>query len=58
MSAFVLGAYFLQTGARSDIIALPLMAAGAIALWGFAELALLRGTRGANGYGPDPLPEP
>ena len=24
-------------------------------LWGFIEIALLRGTRGANRYGPDPL---
>ena len=28
----------------------------AITLWGFVELAVLRGTRGDNRFGPDPLP--
>lgn len=27
----------------------------AISLWGFIEIACLRGTSGANAYGPDPL---
>ncbi|WP_081740140.1 DUF805 domain-containing protein [Afipia sp. P52-10] len=27
----------------------------AILLWGFVEIALLKGTAGANAYGPDPL---
>jgi uncharacterized membrane protein YhaH (DUF805 family) len=29
--------------------------AGALGLWAFVELGLLRGTAGANAYGPDPL---
>jgi uncharacterized membrane protein YhaH (DUF805 family) len=29
-----------------------------LSLWGFVELAILRGTRGPNKYGPDPLESP
>jgi uncharacterized membrane protein YhaH (DUF805 family) len=32
-----------------------LLAAAAIAIWGFVELGCLRGTPGPNRYGADPL---
>jgi uncharacterized membrane protein YhaH (DUF805 family) len=35
-----------------------LLAAGAIAIWGFVELGCLPGTPGPNQYGPDPLGDP
>lgn len=35
--------------------ALMAVAAAALLLWGFVEIGLLRGTRGANRYGPDPV---
>ena len=34
------------------------LAAGVIAIWAFIELGCLRGTPGANQYGPDPLGTP
>lgn len=32
------------------------LASFAVAIWGFVEIGCLRGTEGANEYGPDPLP--
>jgi uncharacterized membrane protein YhaH (DUF805 family) len=37
------------------LAAVLVIAAAALALWAFVELGLLRGTVGANRYGPDPL---
>jgi uncharacterized membrane protein YhaH (DUF805 family) len=34
------------------------IAAGVLGLWAFVELGCLRGTRGPNQYGPDPLGNP
>jgi uncharacterized membrane protein YhaH (DUF805 family) len=34
------------------------LAAGALGIWAFVELACLRGTPGPNQYGPDPLVSP
>jgi uncharacterized membrane protein YhaH (DUF805 family) len=45
-------------GSQLDIPAVSIivsLAAFAIAIWGFVELACLRGTVGPNRYGPDPL---
>jgi uncharacterized membrane protein YhaH (DUF805 family) len=40
-----------------DIPALILMVASfGISVWGFVEIACLKGTTGPNSYGPDPLP--
>jgi uncharacterized membrane protein YhaH (DUF805 family) len=36
------------------MVALTVLA-GALSLWAFVELGLMRGTAGANAYGPDPL---
>jgi uncharacterized membrane protein YhaH (DUF805 family) len=33
------------------------LAAFALTIWGFVEIGCLRGTAGANTYGPDPLAE-
>jgi uncharacterized membrane protein YhaH (DUF805 family) len=33
------------------------LAAFALTIWGFVEIGCLRGTAGANTYGPDPLTE-
>jgi uncharacterized membrane protein YhaH (DUF805 family) len=33
------------------------LVAGVLTLWGFVETFCLRGTRGANRFGPDPLPK-
>jgi uncharacterized membrane protein YhaH (DUF805 family) len=40
--------------AAALMVALMVLA-GALSLWAFVELGLLRGTAGANAYGPDPL---
>ena len=41
----------------SDIPALILMLASiGLSIWGFVEIACLKGTTGPNTYGPDPLP--
>ncbi len=32
------------------------LAGAAIAIWGFVEIACLKGTTGPNDYGPDPIP--
>jgi uncharacterized membrane protein YhaH (DUF805 family) len=34
------------------------LAAFALTIWGFVEIGCLRGTAGANSYGPDPLLQP
>lgn len=34
---------------------IPALAAFALTIWGFVEIGCLRGTAGANTYGPDPL---
>mgnify|MGYP000075790573 CR=1 FL=1 len=46
----IAGAYLSDIGAIA-VAALSI----AISLWGFVEIALLKGTRGTNAYGPDPL---
>lgn len=39
-----------------DAVAIALLSVGAcISIWGFVELACLKGTDGPNTYGPDPL---
>jgi uncharacterized membrane protein YhaH (DUF805 family) len=38
-------------------VVLTIVAFG-ISIWGFVELGILRGTRGSNKYGPDPLETP
>lgn len=43
----------MQDGGGTSVV-LSLIGA-AIAIWGFVELGCLRGTRGPNQYGPDPL---
>jgi uncharacterized membrane protein YhaH (DUF805 family) len=42
-----------QLGETGD--AIVHLVATAISIWGFIELGCLRGTRGTNAYGPDPL---
>jgi uncharacterized membrane protein YhaH (DUF805 family) len=42
-----------QLGETADIIFH--LVATAISVWAFIELGCLRGTRGMNAYGPDPL---
>jgi uncharacterized membrane protein YhaH (DUF805 family) len=44
------------TGAVMQTI--PALAAFALTIWGFVETGCLRGTAGANTYGPDPLSHP
>lgn len=47
------------SGVANDMVALAIALVGvAILIWGFVEIACLRGTIGANAYGPDPLPVP
>jgi uncharacterized membrane protein YhaH (DUF805 family) len=40
---------------QPDLAAILVIAAAALALWAFVELGVLRGTVGANRFGPDPL---
>jgi uncharacterized membrane protein YhaH (DUF805 family) len=41
----------------SDMIGVVMALVGlAILIWGFVEIACLRGTTGPNAYGPDPIP--
>jgi len=43
-----------ETASTTTLVAVQ-FAALALTIWGFVELALLRGTPGANRFGPDPL---
>ena len=57
---FVVAPLALQTVAQLNTLdAAPMVimmaAGGALTLWAFVELGVLRGTVGANAYGPDPL---
>ena len=52
--AFGLGDYLDQAGANPPFGAALRLVSAAFLLWGFIELALLRGTLGANRFGPDP----
>jgi uncharacterized membrane protein YhaH (DUF805 family) len=70
-SAWWLVMFFLLPGALGQIEKLAWFAAGigtvlhfilalaafALTIWGFVEIGCLRGTAGANSYGPDPLVE-
>lgn len=50
-----------KIGARVDDgwdASLPAFAAAAVTVWAFVEIFCLKGTRGPNRYGPDPLGEP
>jgi len=50
-----LGQYLAETAMAGTISYLVHILAIALAIWGFVELGCLRGTRGANRFGPDPL---
>lgn len=48
------GQYLTTTDMAGAVSYLVHILAIALAIWGFVELACLRGTRGVNRYGPDP----
>jgi uncharacterized membrane protein YhaH (DUF805 family) len=52
---FALGQYLTTTAMAGAISYLVHILAMALAVWGFVELGCLRGTRGANRFGPDSL---
>jgi uncharacterized membrane protein YhaH (DUF805 family) len=52
---FGVGAGLAMTTGRGGISMILSLAAFALLIWAFVELACLRGTVGQNRYGPDPL---
>jgi uncharacterized membrane protein YhaH (DUF805 family) len=52
---FALGQYLTSTALAGTISYAVHVLAMALAIWGFVSLGCLRGTRGPNRFGPDPL---